>query len=250
MRVLLERADRGSPTSLALAAAGAATQSGQPTSLISVHESEDWPLGTYTAAPPLPAALIRAGVQTLADGASRGVQQDEGGRRTRAFVQFLAPPPHILICGAGPDAQPVVSAARALGWRVSIVDHRPAYAVAADFPGATVQLCDPRRLRSVIPVERCHAAVIMSHHLVSDAQYLRELAQAGVPAYIGLLGPQARRTRLARELAPVAGKLRSRVYGPVGSDIGAVTPEGIALAIVGQIHAWLAGRDGILPAAL
>jgi xanthine/CO dehydrogenase XdhC/CoxF family maturation factor len=115
---------------------------------------------------------------------------------------------------------------------------------------ATVQLCDPRRLRSVIPVERCHAAVIMSHHLVSDAQYLRELAQAGVPAYIGLLGPQARRTRLARELAPVAGKLRSRVYGPVGSDIGAVTPEGIALAIVGQIHAWLAGRDGILPAAL
>jgi len=39
------------------------------------------------------------------------------------------------------------------------------------------------------------------------------------------------------------GSLRSRVRGPVGIDIGAETPEGIALAIIGQIHAWLAGRE-------
>jgi xanthine dehydrogenase accessory factor len=250
MRVLLEPAGPGSPAAAALAAAGRATQAGRSTSLVSVHESTDLPLGTYDAAPPLPSALSRAAVQALSQGASRTMDWEEVGRRTRAFVQFLAPPPHLLICGAGPDAQPVVSAARALGWRVSVVDHRPAYAVAAHFPGAEVRLSDPHLLRESVAVERCHAAVVMSHHLPSDAEYLRELALAGAPAYVGLLGPEARRGRLTRELGPVALELRSRLRGPVGIDIGAVTPEGIALAIVSQIHAWLAGRSGVEPSML
>jgi xanthine/CO dehydrogenase XdhC/CoxF family maturation factor len=228
-----------------LVAAGHTTQAGQPASLISIHESADLPLGTYAAAPPLPPALLHEAAQSLEQGASRSVGWQDGSGGTRAFVQFLAPPPHLLICGAGPDAQPVVSAARALGWRVSVVDHRPAYAAAADFPGAEVKLCEPRLLRAAIALERCHAAVVMSHHLSSDATYLRELAQAGVPAYVGLLGPEARRSRLAQELGTVAEQLKFRVRGPVGIDIGAVTPEGIALAIVSQIHAWLAGRDGV-----
>ena len=248
MRILLEPADLGSPAAAALAAAGQTTQTGQATSLVSVHESANLPLGTYAAAPPLPSSLIQAAAQSLSEGASRGIDWEVGGRRTRAFVQFLAPPPHLLICGAGPDAQPVVSAARALGWRVSVVDHRPAYVVAADFPGAQITLCDPRSLREGVAVERCHAAVVMSHHLASDATYLRELALAGVPAYVGLLGPEARRSRLAQELGSVAESLKFRVRGPVGIDIGAVTPEGIALAIVSQIHAWLAGRGGLAPA--
>jgi xanthine dehydrogenase accessory factor len=242
MRVLLEPAGPGSAAAAALAAAGAATHVGQLRALVSVHESMDVPLGTYDAAPPLPSALIQAAAHSLEERTSRGVDWKDGGRRTRAFVQFLAPPPHLLICGAGPDAQPVVGAARALGWRVSVVDHRPAYAVAADFPGADVRCSDPRLLRSAVDMDKCHAAVVMSHHLSSDATYLRELAHAGVPGYIGLLGPEARRSRLAQELGPVGETLKSRIRGPVGIDIGAVTPEGIALAIVSQIHAWLAGR--------
>jgi xanthine/CO dehydrogenase XdhC/CoxF family maturation factor len=244
MRVLLEPAGPGSRAAAALATAGRATQAGQPASLVAVHESADMPLGTYDAAQPLPSVLTHAAAQSLGEAASRDMDWKEGGRRARAFVQFLAPPPHVLICGAGPDAQPVVSAARALGWRVSVVDHRPAYAVAANFPGAEVKHSAPHLLREAIAVERCHAAVVMSHHLPSDASYLRELARAGVPAYVGLLGPEARRNRLAQELGPVAQELGFRLRGPVGIDIGAVTPEGIALAIVSQIHAWLAGRSG------
>jgi xanthine dehydrogenase accessory factor len=242
MRVLLEPAGPGSSAAAALAAAGAATQAGQPRSLVAVHESMDVPLGTYDAAPPLPSALTEAAARSLEDRTSRGVEWNDGAHRTRAFVQFLAPPPHLLICGAGPDAQPVAGAARALGWRVSVVDHRAAYAVAADFPGADVRCSAPHLLRSAVDIDKCHAAVVMSHHLSSDATYLRELAQAGVPGYIGLLGPESRRSRLAQELGPVGETLKSRVRGPVGIDIGAVTPEGIALAIVSQIHAWLAGR--------
>jgi xanthine dehydrogenase accessory factor len=219
MRVLLEPAGPDSAAETALTAAARLTQTGETTSLIMVHNSADLELGT------------RHGGEELATPESAGV-----------YVQRLAPPPHLLICGAAPDAQPVVSTARALGWRVSIVDHRPSYAVAARFPGAEVRIAKPRSLRGEVDLARCHAAVVMSHHLPSDEVYLRELAQAAVPAYVGLLGPKARRARLAQELGPSMDGLSGRLRGPVGLDIGAATPEAIALSIIAQIHAWLAGR--------
>jgi xanthine dehydrogenase accessory factor len=242
MRVLLEPAGPGSAAATALEAAGRATRAGDATTLVMVHESADLSIGTHHAGTSLPAVLVADDQEALLAGASRRVDWGAGAKRTRAFVQFLAPPPHLLICGATPDAQPVASTARALGWRVSVIDHRPAYAVAARFPGADVHRANARLLRAEIDLERCHAAVVMSHHLASDEIYLRELAEAGVPAYVGLLGPRARRTRLASELGPVVEKLSSRIHGPVGLDIGAMTPEGIALSIIGQIHAWLAAR--------
>ncbi len=219
MRILLEPAGPMSLAEAALAAAGRATRRGESTTLVMVHDSAQTRLGTYLDERELPAE-----------------------ERSRAFVQRLAPPPHLLICGAAPDAQAVVSTARALGWRVSVVDHRPAYVIAARFAGAELHVASPRSLRAEIDLRHCHAAVVMSHHLPSDEVYLRELAEAGVPAYVGLLGPKARRGRLTQELGPLMDKLNGRIRGPVGLDIGAATPEGIALAIVGQIHAWLAGR--------
>ncbi|HEY2781699.1 MAG TPA: XdhC family protein [Steroidobacteraceae bacterium] len=219
MRVLLEPAGPASPAETALASAGRHTQRGESACLVMVHNSSNLPLGTYRNEDLLPE-----------------------GERARAFVQDLAPPPHLLICGAAPDAQPVVSAALALGWHVSVVDHRPAYAVAARFSGADVHAANPKALRTEIDLARCHAAVVMSHHLPSDEIYLRELAAAGAPAYVGLLGPTARRRRLAEALGTDMHLLNSRIRGPVGLDIGATTPEGIALSIIGQIHAWLAGR--------
>jgi xanthine dehydrogenase accessory factor len=249
MRVLLEPAGPGSPAAAALANAGRSSRAGVSTSLIVVHESQDLVLGTHDAAATslvtapsqtLSPALLRAAQQALADAESRTIDAEIAGRRTRAFVQFLAPPPHILICGAGPDAQPVAAAALALGWRVTVVDHRPAYALAERFPGAAVRRVDARSLRSSVAVTECHAVVVMSHHLASDVGYLCELAEAGVPDYVGLLGPSARRRRITEELGDASEKLRSRLRGPVGFDIGAVTPEGIALAIISEIHAWLA----------
>ncbi|MEA3151954.1 MAG: xanthine dehydrogenase accessory factor [Gammaproteobacteria bacterium] len=244
MRVLLEPAGVGSLAALALAEAGRTTGSGRATSLVAVHESADLGLGTYADSAVLPPELTRACAATIAASSSREVAFESGGRRTRAFAQFLAPPPHLLICGAGPDAEPVVSAAVALGWRVSVVDHRPAYAVAVRFPGAAVVCAAARTLRSSVDVDRCHAAVVMSHHLPSDVTYLRELSEAGVPGYVGLLGPAARRRRIAEELGEAGDGLAARLRGPVGFDIGAVTPEGIALSIVSQIHSWLADRRG------
>jgi len=243
MRVLLEPTGSGSPAATALANAGRWLRAGRSTSLIMVHESTDLVLGTHdAAAQALSPALQSAAERALADVESISLDTEITGRRTRAFVQFLAPPPHILLCGAGPDAQPVAAAALALGWRVTVVDHRPAYALAERFPGAAVRRVDAGSLRSSVAVAECHAVVVMSHHLPSDVAYLRELAEAGVPDYVGLLGPSARRRRIVDELGAASEKLHSRLRGPVGFDIGAVTPEGIALAIISEIHAWLAQR--------
>ena len=244
MRVLLEPANTASLAARALRDAGQATRGGAPAVLVAVHESTHLTLGTYEAAS-LPPPLAAAAEQALAEAASREFLLERGAERLRAFVQYLAPPPHLLVCGAGPDAEPVVSAARALGWRVSVVDHRPAYADARRFPGATVVHADAQLLRSVVDLDRCHAAIVMSHHLPSDVAYLHELERAGSPAFVGLLGPEARRQRIAHELGSAAPGLRTRLHGPVGLDIGAVTPEAIALAIVSQVHAWLAGRSSV-----
>jgi xanthine dehydrogenase accessory factor len=242
MRVLLEPAGPGSRAAGALDAAGNVTRGGRSTCLLAVHESTGLPLGTYDVGADLPQALIDSARRVMHEFRSREVDFDQGGGDCRAFLQFLAPPPHLLVCGAGADAQPVVGAALTLGWRVSVVDHRPAYAVAQRFPGAAVHRADARDLCAVVDLQRCHAAVVMSHHLPSDVAYLRALALDGSPGFVGLLGPRARRHRIAEELGVDAASLASRVHGPVGIDIGAVTPEGIALAIVSQIHAWLAGR--------
>ncbi len=241
MRVLIEPAGAGGATAEALEAAGRILRTGEPTCLIAVHDASDLPLGTFSLST-VPPLLEEAAREALTAQASRALDLEHGSMRVRAFAQFLAPPPHLLVCGAGPDARPVVSAARAMGWRVTVVDHRPAYADARQFPGADVMHVDARALLDAVDVRRCQAAVVMSHHLASDTEYLRALARAGRPDYVGLLGPVARRLRIAEELGPLAESLQSRLRGPVGIDIGALIPEAIALAIVAEVHAWLAGR--------
>ena len=243
IRVLLEPAGPGSLAARALEIAGSSTAAGRATVLTAVHESAERALGTYANGAVLSPQLASAATVALRDGLSRSFEEAGAERRTRAFVQFLAPPPHLLVCGAGPDAQPVVCTAVGLGWRVTVVDHRPAYAVPEHFPGATVLRSDARNLQAAVGLAGCHAAVVMSHHLPSDVIYLRELADAGAPGYVGLLGPAARRQRIAAELGDGAEDLMLRLHGPVGIDIGAVTPPAIALAIISQIHSWLSGSQ-------
>jgi xanthine/CO dehydrogenase XdhC/CoxF family maturation factor len=153
-------------------------------------------------------------------------------------------PPRLLVLGAGPDAMPLVEIAGLMNWRVTVLDHRPAYAVAERFPRAScVALSPATALHEHLRGEPFDAAVVMSHHLVSDQAYLEALAASEIP-YVGLLGPAPRRARLMSELGDRAAGLTGRLHGPVGLDIGARTPETIALAIVGEIQAVLSGRSG------
>jgi xanthine dehydrogenase accessory factor len=149
------------------------------------------------------------------------------------------------VLGAGPDAMPLVEIAGLMNWHVTVLDHRPAYAVAERFPRAQRVALNPAgELTRQLQSAQYDAAVVMSHHLLSDQAYLDALAAHESIPYIGLLGPAPRRTRLMQELGERSRGLDGRLHGPIGLDIGAKTPEAIALAIVAEIQAVLAGRPG------
>lgn len=247
MRILLEPAGPGSPAHAALLHVAAASHAGHETVLGVVHEGPAAALGTraWPGAPDVEPALAEACTAALSLRESRGFRWNDETTPTEAWIQYVAPPPRLLVCGAGPDAQPVARHARALGWPVTVVDHRPAYLDPAPFAGATLLRVDPAELGRAVELGSFAAAVVMSHHLASDAGYLHALASAPVgPDYVGLLGPRARREKLLGDLGPLAAALAPRLRGPVGLDIGAATPEGIALAIAAELHAFAAGRHG------
>lgn len=163
---------------------------------------------------------------------------------TRFLVVPIELPIRLLLLGGGPDAIPLAEIAGLMGWRLTVADHRPAYAVAERFPRARQVVCQPAAaLAGLLSRQHFDAAVVMSHHLISDGTYLAALADSAVP-YVGLLGPAARRARLLNDVGNHAAQLGSRLYGPIGLDIGANTPETIALAIVSEIQGVLAGRAG------
>jgi xanthine/CO dehydrogenase XdhC/CoxF family maturation factor len=165
----------------------------------------------------------------------------ENAEANETILVNIPPQTRVLVCGAGPDAVPVVRALSALDWDVLVVDHRPAYARADRFPGkCRVILARPEQLAEFVDLEEIDAAVVMSHHLENDSVYLAQLAKKDI-AYLGCLGPRARRDRLR----DMAGCPDRQVFGPVGLDIGAELPEAIALSLVAEIHAVLNRRSGL-----
>ena len=208
--------------------------------------SAEVPLGTLvlpgaTASATVPALRTPAVAGALVRVASSSQPEWITGQSPswKLFVLPLALPPRILILGAGPDAAPVVEFAGMLDWKVTVVDHRSAYAVAAHFPSAErVLLARPEELGSALELPKYCAAVIMSHHLTADLGYLRCLAASNIP-YVGLLGPAVRREKLLAELGPEAEALRARLHAPVGLPLGGRTPQSVALAIIAELHAFV-----------
>lgn len=168
----------------------------------------------------------------------RGRWPGPGGQ---AVMQIRIPPPvRVLICGAGPDAVPLADAFARLDWEVVVTDHRPAFARPERFaPGCIVRCARPGEWGDDADPGPLDAAVIMSHHLENDRRYLAALKDRDL-AYLGVLGPRARRGRLAE----MAGCAEESLFGPVGLDIGAELPAAIALSVAAEVHAVLNGRDG------
>ncbi|MNL60006.1 putative xanthine dehydrogenase subunit A [compost metagenome] len=86
------------------------------------------------------------------------------------------------------------------------------------------------------------AAVVMSHSLSADRAWLDALLATPI-AYLGVMGPRARTARLLNDLPSVIPPSNA-LHAPVGLDLGAETPEEVALAICAEIRAVLAGRRG------
>lgn len=172
-----------------------------------------------------------------------GTQTIEG-HSVKALYDFIRPPLRLLIIGAGVDALPLVQYAAALGWQVTVADHRPNYIKPERFPLAkNLLLALPEEAPEKLAPTRFDALVLMTHNFDYDRRYLQQFAASGI-AFIGLLGPAQRRDKLLSSLGTIAERIRSRVFGPVGLDIGAQTPEEIALSIVAGIQAAISERSG------
>ncbi len=164
--------------------------------------------------------------------------------KTTATVLFamVTPRVRLLMLGAGLDAEPMTRLAGELGWRVSVVDHRPAYIDNGHFDDAEeVICCAVEDMSGHVELSGFDAAIVMSHHLASDRQYLAQLSKSDI-SYVGLLGPKERRRRLLAELGDAAAALDGRLHGPAGLDIGAVGPAAIALSIISEIYSVLSVR--------
>lgn len=139
-----------------------------------------------------------------------------------AFVQEIQPPIQLLIFGDGPDSAPLRSFAEILGWRVVEVEQ------ASGLP----ERADQRT-----------AAVVKSHNYGQDFAALRHLLQLDL-RYVGLLGPRKRRDQLVNALLDADLSIDAELFAPAGFDLGAETPEEIALAIVSEIQAVFAEATG------
>ncbi|MEH1801065.1 XdhC family protein [Nostoc sp.] len=164
------------------------------------------------------------------------------------FIEVIQPPTHAVIFGAGYDAVPVAQFAQALGWDVTVVDCRANQATKARFPMPCDVILSRREIvQKQIFIDAYTVAVVMTHNYLDDLEILKMLL-ASPARYIGALGPKPRTERLLEDLRSqkivYTTEQLKRLHGPIGIDIGADTPEGIAIAIIAEIQAVLTNRSG------
>ncbi|MCP2021356.1 UNVERIFIED_ORG: xanthine/CO dehydrogenase XdhC/CoxF family maturation factor [Pseudomonas reinekei] len=156
------------------------------------------------------------------------------------FFEYIAPPPRLVIFGAGHDAQPLVRMAKLLNWHVSVIDSRSHFARPERFPQADAvifaSLDNPFDLR---PLTDGAAVTVMTHSYRQDLHWLGQLLQTS-PAYLGQLGPKERTQRLLAEI----GQGTCALHFPMGLDLGGDAPENVALSILAEMTAVMNQRQG------
>ncbi|WP_443938480.1 XdhC family protein [Pedobacter sp. MW01-1-1] len=158
-----------------------------------------------------------------------------------AFLEFIPPPISLIIVGAGNDAQPLASFAHQLGWTVTVIDGRPSHAQIQRFPSAdTVLVAKPNEVLRHVTIDSHTACVLMTHNYNYDIELLGLLLKQP-PPYLGTLGPKKKLIRMLEELGALTESNHIKIHGPVGLDIGAETPEEIAISIIAEIKAVFSG---------
>lgn len=163
------------------------------------------------------------------------------------FLDTVAPPTALAIFGAGDDAQPLARLANELGWHVTVADPRGAFVTPLRFPTAdSLVVGSSDQLVPRVAPGADGLAVVMTHHYVHDVPLLRDLLARPL-AYLGLLGPKKRADKILNDLQAdgmmIDDEVRRRIHAPVGLDLGADSPEQVALAILAEMHATLSGRN-------
>jgi len=174
---------------------------------------------------------------------------EEEGQRNEILIEYIAPTVHLVVVGAGNDAQPVVEMAHLLGWEITVVDGRASHVNASRFPQASQLIVAPATgIITKMSVDPWTVFVLMTHNYSYDLTLLKELMHSAT-IYIGSLGPKTKLLRMFDDIhragITITESQKDKIYGPVGLDIGAETSAEIALAIVAEIKAVLSDRPGV-----
>lgn len=197
----------------------------------------------------LDGAAIRIARSALADGARAGtVEVEADGARVTLYLEPHAPPAELVIVGAGHVARPLCEVGALLGFRVTVLDDRPEFATRERFPLAAevrpADFADPFRGIRITP--RTFLVLVTRGHKY-DFEALRGiLLGPALPAYVGMIGSR-RRTRAALEALAAEGITADRlraVHAPIGLDVGAETPEEIAVSIAAELVMIRRGGTG------
>ena len=182
-------------------------------------------------------ALVAAGESECYDVESTGLDIES---TAAVFTEVHVPPPRLVICGAGDDAMPLAAHASQIGYRVTVVDHRPAYLSPERFPDAERIDRRPDDGLEGLPLGPRTHLVVMTHSFAHDREWVGRLLLTDVP-YVGLLGPRARGDEILEQIGTTDARIgatgKDRLFAPVGLDLGADGPEQIAVSILAELLA-------------
>ena len=164
------------------------------------------------------------------------------------FMELIQPSVSIIIFGGGFDARPVSNLAKSLGWDVRVTDECVAHIAPVFFPTADkLSLCHRDFIDRDFEITPFTACVLMSHNYEYDRDVLKKLLKTDTP-YIGILGPRKRFEKMQNEFAAEGITMSyqdiHRVHSPIGLDIGAETPDEIAISIISEIQGKFSNRSG------
>jgi xanthine dehydrogenase accessory factor len=169
-------------------------------------------------------------------------------KEVEVFVELIQPTVSLIIFGGGFDARPVSHLAKTLGWDVRVTDECVAHIAPLFFPTADkLSLCHRDFIDRDFEITPFTACVLMSHNYEYDRDVLKKLIKSDTP-YIGILGPRKRFDKMQQEFAAEGVTLRTedihRIHSPIGLDIGAETPDEIAISIIAEIQGKFVNRSG------
>ena len=144
----------------------------------------------------LSSTVSRDAIAAVLENRSRSVMYRDTNGSLEFFHEVINPPTAMMIFGAGHDAVPLARLGANLGWKISIIDHRPAYAAAVRFPEADeIIVSRPESIPDPIFSDVNSVGVVMNHNFEADLAILRRLL-GSTCRYIGVLGPKDRTTKL------------------------------------------------------
>ena len=173
-----------------------------------------------------------------------------GARGVTEFIEKIIPPPTLLIVGAGHCGVALAKVAHFMGMRIMVVDDRPDFAHPAQFPLETVVITDTvaNILNQIEKIENLYIALVTRNYQ-QDIAAVRSLFDFSAHIslqYLGIIGSIKRIKIVQQHLEKLGYNFQDfpHIYAPIGLDIGALTPEEIAISICAEILKVKQGRTG------